>query len=345
MTDPDPNEDWLREGLAGAVPDPPGSPARARAARGRARRARRRTTLVAAAGVVATLAVVGVVSTTLGDGSGRDETATAPASPFDAPGCPEEPVDAQTQVGPDHVPNGALSVRLCRGEAVPIEIPRDALVTEVDEVAAAVNGLEVAGPDRFCTQELGPGFQLVFTYPDDTSVVASGGLYGCREVVVHGVERTGADVPWERFLELLQSQRQQMDPPPASTLEPLDCPTGPVTPSTTPLGRPQDLVSAVYCAEDVVGSGAWRRADIAPADLAALLTDMRENSKPNAGYVDCDVRPPLPRIVGITAWGDRIEVRAQCTGGWFELDARTNTVWSPGDRARPLLERLFVEAR
>lgn len=342
MTDPDRTEDWLREGLAGAVPDPPGTPERAATARGRARRARRRTTIMAAAGVVATLAVVGVVSTSLRDGSGRDET--APTSPFDAPGCPEKPVDARTQVGPDHVPDGAISVRLCEGDAVPIDVPRDALVTQVDDVAAAVNGLELATPDRACTQELGPGFQLVFTYPDDTSVVAAGGLYGCRDVIVHGVERTGADVPWERFIELLQSQREQMDPPPASTLEPPDCARA-GTPSTTPLGRPQDLVAAVYCAEDVVGSEAWRRAEITPTDLAALLTDMREKSRANAGYVDCDVRPPLPRIVGLTAWGDRVDVRAQCTGGWFELDARTNTVWSPGDRARTILERLFAEAR
>lgn len=343
MADRDPDEDWLREGLAGAVPDPPGSPGRAEAARGRARRARRRTTLVAAAGVVATMAVVGVVSTSLRDGSGRDETAAAPPSPFEATECPDEPVDARTQVGPDHVPDGALSVRLCNGEAVPIDVPQDALVTKVDDVAEAVNGLELAAPDRACTQELGPGFQLVFAYPDDTSVVASGGLYGCREVVVHGVERTGADVPWERFFELLQSQREQMDPPPASTLEPLDCARA-ATPSTTPLGRPQDVVSAIYCVEDVVGSEAWRRAEIAAADLAALRTDIRENSRPNAGYVDCDVRPPLPRLVGVTAWGDRIDMRAECTNGWFTIDVSTNTVWSPGAEARAVLDRLFARA-
>lgn len=340
MADPDRTEDWQREGLAGAVPDPPGTPERAAAARGRARRARRRTAIVAAAGVAATLAVVGVVSTSLRDGSAGDDTASAPASPSDVPGCPEKPVDAQTQVGPDHVPDGAVSVRLCNGDAVPIDVPRDALITKVDDVAEAVNGLEIAAPDRACTQELGPGFQLVFAYPDGTSVVASGGLYGCREVVVHGVERAGADIPWELFIERLRAQRDQLDPPPLPTA-PAACEARYGTPTPTPLGRPQDLAVAVLCTDR---GEAGRRAEISEQDLATLLTDLSTRSVANAGYLDCGATPPFPRIEGLTAWGDRVSLQAECGNGWFTVDSATNTVWEPGPDAAVVIERLVAEA-
>ena len=56
MTD----EQWLREGLADAVPDPPANPDRARSAERLAHR-RRRTTALAVAGTVGAVAAVSAV--------------------------------------------------------------------------------------------------------------------------------------------------------------------------------------------------------------------------------------------------------------------------------------------
>ncbi|TWH04863.1 hypothetical protein L615_000100000180 [Nocardioides sp. J9] len=344
MTD----EDWLRRGLADAVPEPPAAPDRAGAARRTARR-RRRTTLAVAGGAVAVVAVAATVvgAATLGGGDDRPDRVAAPA-PVDAlsaPACPGQPVDARAASGPDRVPDGATSVRLCQGDGVPADVPLDALVTQVDDVAAAVNGLEPLPRDAVCTADLGPGYQLQFAYPDGSTVVASGGLYGCREVVVNGVVRSGADAPWQRFVDLLRAQREGLDPPPPVAASTIGCPTAPTGAGAPSLGRPQDLVVAVYCAEDVPGSGDWRRAAIPAADLATLVTDIDAHTEEDAGYVDCDVAPPLPRIIGATAWGDRVEVQASCTNGWFTVDHATNSVWSPSDEARAVLDRLSGEAR
>lgn len=345
MSEPN-DETWLREGLAGAVPEPPAAPERADGARARARRARRTTTAVVGGVAASVLLVAGVVAVVGDDGPGDGTVADGgPASPYDAPECPAAPVDTRTQTGPDHVPDGASSVRLCGGNEIPVDVPRDALVTDVDELAGAVNGLEAAAPDTACTMELGPAYQLVFDYPDGSAVVASGELYGCRPVVVNGVERTGADVPWERFVELLRAQREQLDPPAPADAAAIDCPGATDTSGIPSVGRAQDLAVAAYCAEPVLGSGGWIRAEIPAADLTTLVADIRANTRQDAGYVDCDVTPPVPHIVGVTAWGDRVDLQAQCTNGWFVTDVRTNTVWSPSDDARAILERLFGEAR
>ncbi len=218
-------------------------------------------------------------------------------------------------------------------------------MTGVDEVATAINGLEAATPDMACTMELGPAYQLVFDYPDGSTVVASGELYGCRPVVVNGVERTGADEPWEKFIELLRAQRDRLDPPATVDAATIACPDPADASGLPSVGRAQDLAVAVYCAEETLGSGTWRRAEIPAADLTTLVADIRANTKENAGYVDCDVAPPVPRIIGVTAWGDRVDLPASCTNGWFSVDITTNATWSPSAGATAILERLFGEAR
>lgn len=352
MSEPN-DEQWLRDGLAGAVPDAPAVPDRADGARTRARRARRTTTAVVGGAAASVLLVAGVVAVLGGGDPGGSPDGGKVAddgrtSPYDAPACPATPVDTRTQTGPDHVPDGATSVRLCTGNEVPIEVPDDALVTGVDALAGAVNGLEAKAPDAACTLELGPGYQLVFAYPDGSTVVAAGALYGCREVVVNGVERVGADAPWEGFVQRLRAQREQLDPPAPADASAIDCPAaaGSLDPvPTQSVGQPEDITAAVYCAEQEIGSGGWRRAEIQGADLATIMADLRAHTRKDAGYVDCDVTPPVPRIVGVTAWGDRIELQAQCTNGWFVVDVPTNSVWSPTESTRAILERLFGEAR
>lgn len=349
MTEPN-DEKWLRDGLADAVPDAPAVPGRADGARTRARRARRTTTAVAGGVAASVLLVAGVVAV-LGGGDpdgrpdGGDVANDGPVSPYDAPECPAAPVDTRTQTGPDHVPDGASSVRLCGGNEIAIDAPKDALVTGVDEVAAAINGLDTASPDLACTMELGPAYQLVFGYPDGSTTVASGELYGCRPVIVNGVERTGADEPWDTFIELLRTQREQHDPPAPVDASTIDCPAATDITGVQTVGRAQDLAVAVYCAEPVRGSGGWIRAEIPATDLTTLVADIRANTEENAGYVDCKVDPPLPALIGFTAWGDRIELRAECTNGFFVVDVPTHAVWWPSAGATAILERLFGEAR
>lgn len=345
MTEPT-DEQWLRDGLAEAVPDAPTVPGRADGARAIAHRARR-TTAAVVGGAAATVLLVAVVAATVGGGGpGEDKLADdGPVSPYDAPACPPAPVDTRTQVGPDHVPDGATSVRLCGGNEIPIEVPKDALVTDVDELATAVNDLEPKATDAMCTMDLGPAYQLVFAYPDGSTTVASGELYGCRDVVVDGVERTGADVPWERFIALLRAQRAQLDPPPVPDASTIGCPATTETSGRPSVGRAQDLAVGIYCAESTLGTGNWRRAVIPTAELATLVADIRAHTEENAGYVDCDVTVPVPHLVGVTAWGDPVDIRAECRNGWFTVDVATNSVWSPSDDARAILERLFGEAR
>lgn len=337
------NETWLREGLADAVPTPPASPDRADRALRQARRSRRTATAAVGGAAAAVLAIAGVLAI-VGNGApadrpdrGRDIVAD---SPTDAPACPDEPLDAQGQRA--EVPSGATAVRLCTGVGNPIEVPGDALVTGVGDLIDTINALEVLPDNVACTQELGPGFQLVFDYPGGSPVAVNGEVYGCQKVTIGDTTRTSARDVWGRFSELLAAQRKNLTPPadavPATPN--LDCTTLPAGPS---VGRGEDLVAAVYCVE--LRNGDLVSTDLSADDLSALTADIAAHTKKNAGYVDCDVTPPVPAIIGITAWGDRVGLHAQCTNGWFTVDEPTNSVWNPSSKARVILQRLFREAR
>ncbi|MBU2698066.1 hypothetical protein [Pimelobacter sp. 30-1] len=331
-------QDRLRDGLAEAVPSPPPAPGRADGARRIARRARRTTVLVAGGSAAAVLAVAGVVAVVNG-GSGPERGADrVAASPLDAPACPAQPVDARTQDGPGEVPDGATSVRLCPGGGTPVAVPRDALVTDVDDLAATINGLAEQPADAACTLELGPGFQLAFAYPDGSTVVADAGLYGCREVAVGGVVRVGSQEVWDRFGTLLRAQRERLAPPSAPDAAALTCvDKTPDQRSGPGVARAEDLAVAVLC----VGSG---RAAIPADDLAVLRTDMAAfTGAPPDVYRGCP--PPHVRIVGLSAWDDPIEITAECADGPYLVDPMTGSVWQPGKAAAPIVDRLVSEAR
>ena len=52
-----------------------------------------------------------------------------------------------------------------------VRFPEEALVSGVDDLVAAVNDLEVAGPPEACTMDLGPGYRIAFGYDDGPSFV------------------------------------------------------------------------------------------------------------------------------------------------------------------------------
>lgn len=213
MTD----EQWLREGLADAVPEPPTNPDRAWDAERLARRRRRTTTLavLGSAGAVATVAAVGA---TLALGDGGPDRATDPAvGPSYVVECPSieigddgiaEGVDEPDPDAPAAVPEGATSARLCQGPGTVMDrLPDRALVSGVDRLVAAVNDLEVAPEDMACTADLGPGFRVAFGYDDESTFVVTGQLYGCRSVLVGSGYRLGADPIPRLFTDLLAEQR------------------------------------------------------------------------------------------------------------------------------------------
>lgn len=335
------DDHWLREELSDAVPTPPPAPGRAAGARRIARRARRTTVLVAGGAAASVLAVAGVVAV-VSDGSGPDraDDRLAAVAPLDAPACPVEPVvDALAQGGPGEVPDGATSVRLCAGNGNPVAVPADALVTRVDELAATVDGLDPRADDAVCTQELGPGFRLAFAYPDGSTVIADGGLYGCREVTVGGVVRVGAQEVWDRFIALLRAQRERLTPPAAPHQAALVCTDE--MPEQRPgpgVARAGDLAFAVLC----LGTG-W--AVIPTDDIAALRADIAAHTEENGPYVDCAAAPPFPRIIGWSAWGDPIEIASECGDSLFVTDQATHAVWQPSPAAAPIVDRLISEAR
>ncbi|UMG93364.1 hypothetical protein [Nocardioides sp. TF02-7] len=350
------DEQWLRERLRHAVPEPPAVPDRARAAERAARRRRRRTTGLVAAGAAAAVAAVAVLTTVVGGGedgpepaAGPSDAASDPAFPTDpatVPECPpapsdlDDPLDLPDLAEPAAVPEGAVSARLCQGPGNPIGAPDDALVTDVGVLVEAVNDLAEGhhGEGFPCSADLGPGYRIVFRYADGSRFMVSGQLFGCRTVVVGSSTRTGADEPWDVFADLLRTQRAASEPPAAPVLDPEACT---IATQPSPVAEVADLAVAALC----IGEGRdARRADIAPAELEALLEDLEANTR-RGGVLRCGVAPPFPRIVGETTWGDAILLRSDCGTAWFAVDDSAGLVWQPGRWAVALLDRLVTEAR
>ena len=343
MTD----ENWLREALTDAVPTPPGAPDRATAARTRAHRARRRLRIGVAVAVTATVVAAGGLVTALRDPADTPspaDKASDPSSPYDVADCPPTTgTDAvQDPDAPVAVPDSAVSVRLCR-QGLPFDVPKDALVTNVDDLAATINALETIPEPQICAADGGPVYRLVFGYDDGSTFVVTGSLRGCRDLVVGSTRRLLPIAALNRFGELLRDQRAGLSPPAAPDPSTIDCTWGR---GTLALGQLPDLTAAVVCIASADGRG-WRRAPISPDELTQLQSDMARNTDPNAGVLDCGAPPPFPRVVGLTVWGDRVDVQAECGLGWFPVAERDlgRSVWNPGDDARALLERLVSEAR
>lgn len=332
MTD----ETWLRDGLADAVPPPPASPDRADGARARARRARRTTVLAVGGATASVLLAAGVVAVLQGGQDPEGGTDLVAASPYDVPGCADQP--EPTDSGPTEIPAGAVSVRLCSTNEIGFVPPADALVTDVDALADAVNALPASPEHAMCTMDLGRAYQLVFRYADRGPVAASGDLFGCRDVTVGGAKRQDSSVPWERFNELLRAQREDRDPP-------ADLPTASPGCSSqlgsAPLARPQELAVAVVCVGDEKGLGEWQQVEVSDADLATLRAGLSDPAQLSSGTLRC-LSTPLLRIVGVTEWGDTVDMSRGCRS--FAVDDAASRYWQPGPEAQAVLNRLVAEA-
>jgi len=241
MTD-QPDEQWLREGLASAVPEPPINPDRAQAAERLARR-RRRTTALAVAGTAAAVVAGAVLATTLSTGDGDDPdladdpTTAAPAVIVDCPPAKAKggvvqgtEIDQPDPDAPDAVPEGATSARLCQGPGTTFRAPDDPLVTDVGDLVAAINALEPTGEPEVCTMDMGPGFRIAFGYDDSSTFIVSGQLYGCHTLVVGSGYRADPEAAQQAFLDLLEDQQaeQPRETKPTSTgAGPVTCPDAP----------------------------------------------------------------------------------------------------------------------
>lgn len=216
------DEQWLREGLASAVPEPPANPDRGRAATRLARR--RRTTALAVVGTAGVVAAAAVLTAALTRGEGTSSRDHSPAAVSDGVvECPEAParggtveeaeIDRPDPDAPGAVPSGATSARLCQGPGLVTAFPADALVTGVDGLIDELNALEPVPAPEMCTHDLGPGFRIALGYDDGSSFVVSGQLYGCQTLVVGNGYRADPQRAQEEFLTLLEAQREAATPP------------------------------------------------------------------------------------------------------------------------------------
>ncbi len=209
------DEQWLREGLADAVPDPPINPDRARAAESLARR-RRRTTVIAVAGSAGAVAAAAVLTAALagtGGGGAGDKVASGSPPVVECPPAKAHgdvvdgtEIDRPDPAAPDAVPAGATSARLCQGPGTTFEVPGEALVTDLEGLVSAINALDVTGEPEVCTMDLGPGYRIAFGYDDGSTFVVSGQLYGCHTLVVGSGYRADPEAAQQEFLTRLTAQ-------------------------------------------------------------------------------------------------------------------------------------------
>ncbi len=299
----------LGERLRQLVPDPPAASDRAARAKEYAG-VRRRRRLVGVVGATV-IAVAGTIAVP----AALDRARPAPdpvgdVDPFAVASCPaplaELPPASTPLPGPDTIPPGAVAVRLCAAvEGAPGGVPpRDALVSGVDDVAAAINARRPAPPPAGCPADGGPTWDLVFVWSDGTTQTARAASHGCGGVRVGSVLRGGsssADRIVARFERLLWEQRLER-PEPAVRFAPPGCRTEPLpgTPGPALLDRrrPVRMVAATLCAP---GAEVTIPAD----DLATLLADYDENLRWGSEGRCANATRELPWwIAGVNPWGD-----------------------------------------
>lgn len=334
MTD----DQWLRDTLGAAVPEPPAIPDRAAAARRRARLARRRTAAAMVGGAAIVVAAVVVPLSLGGSGSPAPDPQAPTTSATASVECP--PPDTEP-TGPGTLPEGAVAVRLCDGPGLGFDEPDDALVTGVGELVRVVNAQEVTGAPGACESDLGTGYLLAFSYPDGTVRSVTGELYGCHQLVIGKTVRADPERPWEAFIGLLREQRSEATPATGLATRPsCEDPGFETGIDTSPVGRPADMRAAVLCARyDTATQHRPLEVDVPPADLQVLLADREERDDLVAPPKGCE-QPVDLQLVGTTAWGDVTVAHLWC-GLWSD---ERGGYWSLGAPAERIIDRLVAEA-
>ena len=349
------DEQWLREGLREAVPEPPSVPHRGPAAVSRARASRRRTTALVAAGSV--LAVFGIIGTGVFLAGGSDRPApsdrTSTRGPLKSADCPPSSSEGprgfrffdRPQAGiPDAVPKGATSARLCAGNGHPLDLPEDALVEDVGRLVEAVNDLRRAEKDIACTQELGYGYRILFGYPDGSGYQVSGALYGCEFVITGPDQRLGAADLLEEYGDLLRQQRAQrghatLNPNVVSTIV---CDSHVPVPA---VATPEDLHVAALCVRTAQG---YLKAPVSAAELAVLRDDLQHNVQ-RVAFPQCPDATELT-LVGLTVWGETVALPSVCGSSQLEVIEPWSTAnwprsWLPSQAARQIIDDITSRAR
>jgi hypothetical protein len=195
---------------------------------------------------------------------------------------------------------------------MPVQAVPELLTTGLDSFAELINDLD-RNNDTVCTDQGGPDYELVFSYPGGRVQHVAGGLGGCGTITVGSRARDGADVVLDEVTERFEAQRAATAPPADLVPPPLRCPERTSDePDRSLLATGADMTRAVLCvalepqAQLVVAEVA-----VSAAELRVLLDDLA------AGVVGDETCTPLdPRLLllGSTAWGDLVSERLYCVG-------------------------------
>lgn len=327
------DEEWLRDRIADAVPDPPTSAdrmVRLRAGRQQVRRRRAAGVVLAACVAVGGLAVA--VPAVLGHSTDRGSAPPADQSPTTAPTvaapvleCPPLGVD-QSDRGSSSLATGATAARLCGGGmGRSATAPRDLLTTGLGTLVGSVN----AQPEGFegCFGPVGDHYLLLLAYPDGTERRVSLDFSGCGSISVGGVNRLNPYKPYETFMDLLREQRRTATPP-AEVPAPACLPQ---YGTFSPVADPVEMVAARLCVS-YNDDGRTTSVAVPTDDLEIVLEAWRNGSKtPAEKGPGCGPTTPTWVLSGVTQWGDPVQITAECnrpTNGndWVDLTPQAQEV-------------------
>ncbi|MBM7790756.1 hypothetical protein [Tenggerimyces flavus] len=232
-------------------------------------------------------------------------------------GCPPPSGGPKLSTNPgppgELVEKGAIEARLCPGRAE--DTPTDQLASfpirsGLPGLVDKLNALAVPGKDQVCTDDYGPAYDLVLTYPDGHTRVVKLANYGCGDVESDGRHRVGARAINETFRLLAEDQRLANPPEHASGA---DC--GKPVWATNDQAWPQFLsyesfrpftdmfvpnfVAEALACRHSTSAAQTRQVPIPKAKAEAFRTLVNDSMD---ALVECEIAPADP--VDVLAFGD-----------------------------------------
>ena len=251
----------------------------------------------------------------------------------------------QTSAGA--IPEAALRLTLCASndEALRQITPLDSLEAEgAQQVLARLLKRPQAQPDRACTLEFGPTFQLIAEYSGREPIVIELQTYGCRVVGTSTDQRLGAEVVLDAFRTALAEQRARSVAaagPPAQVNRPGWVCIALVRPSVMPI-VPKDVRAGEVCRfprPDTNDSDA--RGPIPAAQLAELRADLAAHSEPwEARRCLLATARPVFALALLNVWGDVLAVAPDgCVGSYTYVTGGKRYLWTPTASVAAAIER------